>query len=199
MAKKGIVIWLTGLSGAGKTTIAKELSIELIKSGYQVEVLDGDEVRETLSHGLGFTKVDRDTNIRRIGFVARLLARNGVAVITATISPFRASREAVRQAVASDGAHFIEVFIRCPINILTERDGKGLYRKAMTGEIKNFTGISDPYEEPVKPEIVVDSSTQTIDESVENILFHLYELGIFSTNEVISKLEFQPSGAAGEP
>src|SRR6266542_3485611 len=139
---KGCVVWLTGLSGAGKSTIAQRLRGELAMRGQPVEVLDGDEVRTQLSRGLGFSKADRDTNIRRIGYVARLLARNGVTVIAAAISPYRQVR--------------VEVCVRCPLEELARRDVKGLYRKAMAGEIENFTGVSDPYEEPYDPEVVVD-------------------------------------------
>ncbi len=168
--EKGIVIWFTGLSGAGKTTLARALSKRLAEDGFPVEILDGDEVRENLSRGLGFSKADRDTNIRRIGFVARLLARNGVIVLAAAISPYRQPRDDVRRDLTADGVRFVEIFIHCPIGVLIERDVKGLYKKALAGEVKNFTGISDPYEEPLKPEIIIDSSTESIDESVERIL-----------------------------
>jgi adenylyl-sulfate kinase len=173
--KSGVVVWLTGLSGAGKTTLARALGLELTGAGLKVEILDGDEVRENLSRGLGFSKEDRDTNIRRIGFVARLLARNGVIVLASAISPYRQSRDDVRAGVESDGVRFIEVFMRCPLQVLIERDVKGLYKKALAGEIKNFTGVSDPYEEPVDPETTVDSSIEAIDKSVERILSLIYE------------------------
>jgi adenylylsulfate kinase len=175
MSEKGQVIWLTGLSGAGKTTLTSALSERLATTGLRVETLDGDEVRENLSRGLGFSKEDRDTNIRRIGFVARLLARNGVTVLTAAISPYRESRDEVRHLVEGDGARFVEVFVRCPLDVLIERDVKGLYKKAIAGEIKNFTGISDPYEEPVSPDIVVDSSIESAEQSTARILAHLLE------------------------
>ncbi len=178
MSKKGLVIWLTGLSGAGKTTIAEALSKGFLNRGLRVEILDGDEVRENLSRGLGFSKEDRDTNVLRIGFVARLLARNGVIVLASAISPYRQSRDDVRRMVESDGASFAEIFVRCPIDVLVERDVKGLYRRALAGEVKNFTGISDPYEEPLAPDCVVDSSAETVDESVANLFSHLEQTGL---------------------
>jgi adenylyl-sulfate kinase len=179
---KGIVIWLTGLSGAGKTTLASALKSELIAAGHQIETLDGDEVRENLSRGLGFSKEDRDTNVRRIGFVARLLARNGVIVLASAISPYRQSRDDVRQSVENDGAGFVEVFVRAPLAVLVERDVKGLYKKALAGEIKNFTGISDPYEDPLAPDVAVDSSVETIEESAARVLDHLLETGGLAGN-----------------
>ncbi|HKA17459.1 MAG TPA: adenylyl-sulfate kinase [Blastocatellia bacterium] len=166
----GLVVWFTGLSGAGKTTLARSLSGELKAAGRRVETLDGDEVRENLSYGLGFSREDRETNVRRIGFVARLLARNRVVVLGAAISPYRQSRDDVRRAIESDGIRFLEVFVRCPLGTLIERDVKGLYAKALAGEVKHFTGISDPYEEPLSPDIVVDSSLETVAESSTRIL-----------------------------
>src|SRR5690242_17123543 len=159
---KGTVIWLTGLSGAGKTTLAVALKDELTAAGHRVETLDGDEVRENLSKGLGFSKEDRDTNIRRIGYVARLLARNGVVAITAAISPYASVRDEVR---ALHDGNFIEVYVACPIDTLAKRDVKGLYAKALRGEIKNFTGVSDPYEPPSAPEITAHTDRETVDES----------------------------------
>src|SRR5262249_8792759 len=149
------VVWLTGLSGAGKTTLAGALKKEIEAAGRRVETLDGDEVRENLSRGLGFSKEDRDTNVKRIGFVARLLARHGVIVLASAISPYRQSRDDVRESIEAGGFGFVEVFVRAPLSVLVERDVKGLYKKALAGEIKNFTGVSDPYEDPLSPEVVV--------------------------------------------
>ena len=173
---KGFVVWLTGLSGAGKSTIAGRLVEELTTLGKHVEVLDGDEVRTNLSKGLGFSKEDRDTNIRRIGFVAGLVARSGGVAITAAISPYREVRDEVRASTSN----FVEIFVRCTLDELVRRDVKGLYKKALAGEIPHFTGVSDPYEEPLEPEIVVDSAEQTVDESVDTILEGLERLGYLS-------------------
>jgi adenylylsulfate kinase len=170
MNQKGFTIWFTGLSGAGKTTLAAALAEELNKRGLKVEILDGDEVRTNLSKGLGFSKDDRDTNIRRIGYVCRLLSRNGTGVIAAAISPYREVRNEVRRLIEADGVVFIEVFARCPIQVLSERDVKGLYKKALAGEIKDFTGVSDPYEEPHFAEVVVETDRETIEASMKKIL-----------------------------
>jgi adenylylsulfate kinase len=166
MNEQGVTVWLTGLSGAGKSTIADALTRELLHRGRRVEVLDGDVVRENLSKGLGFSKEDRDTNVRRIGFVADLLTRNGVTVIVAAISPYREVRDEVREMIG----RFIEVHVHCTLPELVRRDVKGLYRRALAGEVKNFTGVSDPYEEPLAPEVVVDSSRETVDESLARVL-----------------------------
>jgi adenylyl-sulfate kinase len=162
----GLTIWFTGLSGAGKSTLANALEAELRQRGRRVEVLDGDVVRENLSKGLGFSKEDRDINIRRIGFVAHLLTRNGVTVLVSAISPYREVRDEVRAMIG----RFIEVHVDCDMDELVRRDVKGLYKKALAGEIANFTGVSDPYEEPLDPEVIVDSSVETVDESVGRVL-----------------------------
>jgi adenylyl-sulfate kinase len=167
---KGFTIWFTGLSGAGKTTLAEALAEELRVRGLNVEIMDGDQVRTNLSKGLGFSKEDRDTNIRRIGYVCRLLSRNGTAVIAAAISPYRAVRNEVRSAIEADGVSFIEVFARCPISVLAERDIKGLYKKALAGELKEFTGISDPYEDPESAEVVVETDRESIEAGLNRIV-----------------------------
>src|SRR6266852_6873974 len=171
--RQGFTLWFTGLSGAGKTTLAGLLEREMRARGMAVEVLDGDEIRTNLSKGLGFSKEDRDTNIRRIGYVCRLLSRNGVAAISAAISPYREVRDEVRRLIEADGAAFIEVFVKCPIAVLAERDVKGLYKKALAGELKGFTGVSDPYEEPLAPDVVIESNRESVEFSVTKILCEL--------------------------
>jgi adenylyl-sulfate kinase len=167
MSQKGFTLWFTGLSGAGKSTLATYLAPVLQQRGKKVEILDGDEVRENLSKGLGFSKEDRDTNIQRIGYVANLLARNGCVAITAAISPYAAVRDEVRRR---SQAAFVEVFVEAPLEVVEERDTKGLYKKARAGIIKNFTGISDPYEAPAKAEVVVHTGNETIEQSAKKIL-----------------------------
>jgi adenylyl-sulfate kinase len=174
---RGFVLWFTGLSGAGKSTLADALKARL-KDSRRVEVLDGDEVRTNLSKGLGFSKEDRDINIRRIGFVARLLARNGVVAIGAAISPYADVRNELRTLAAKDGVDFIEVHAHATIDALAARDVKGLYRKALAGELANFTGVSDPYEPPSNPEVVVRSDQESIDESLSRILGLLATRGL---------------------
>ncbi len=169
----GVTIWFTGLSGAGKSTLSAALALELRRRGRRVEVLDGDVVRTNLSKGLGFSREDRDTNIRRIAFVCHLLSRNGVVAISAAISPYVATRQEARALIGD----FVEVYVRCPIPELVRRDVKGLYAKALRGEIAHFTGISDPYEEPEHPDVVVDSSSETVQESLERIVCHLEAAG----------------------
>ena len=170
---KGFIVWFTGLSGAGKSTIATALQAELTRRGRHSELLDGDEVRTHLSKGLGFSKEDRDTNIRRIGYVARLIARSGGVAITAAISPYREVRDELRGQTPG----FVEVFVRAPLDTLVERDTKGLYRKAIAGEIANFTGVSDPYEEPLRPEVTCDTSVESVEQSVTKVLDKLERLG----------------------
>jgi len=193
---RGFVLWLTGLSGAGKTTLAGRLAPELRARGLRVEVLDGDEVRTNLSKGLGFSKEDRDTNIRRIGYVARLLARNGVAALTAAISPYAEVREEVRRAVEADGAEFVEVYVECPLDVLAERDVKGLYKKALAGEIKGFTGVSDPYEEPRAPEVTVRTHEEAVGTSAGRIVEELERRGLLRARFDAGELVLQ-GGADG--
>jgi adenylylsulfate kinase len=169
---KGFTLWFTGLSGAGKTTISKLIETELHSRRNRLEILDGDVVRENLSKGLGFSKEDRDTNIRRIAFVADLLSRNGVPVITAAISPYREIRDEARELM---GDRFIEVFVKASVEECIERDPKGLYKKALAGEIKEFTGVSDPYEEPLNPEIVLETENESPEESAEKLIALLEE------------------------
>src|SRR3954447_12652434 len=164
---KGFTLWFTGLSGAGKTTISHLVETELRDRGSRVEVLDGDIVRENLSKGLGFSKEDRDTNIRRISFVADLLSRNGVPVITAAISPYRELRDEARELM---GDRFIEVYVKASVEVCAERDPKGLYEKAFAGEIKEFTGVSDPYEEPLNAELTLDTESDSADDDAAKII-----------------------------
>ena len=177
---RGFIVWFTGLSGSGKTTLARSLINELKACDVKVELLDGDEVRTNLSQGLGFSKADRDTNIRRIGYVSRLLSRNGVGVITAAISPYREIRDEVRHLITRDGGEFIEVYVQCPIDVLIERDVKGLYKRALAGEIKEFTGVSDPYEEPLNPEVTVKTDCESIEESASKIIAALERRGLLA-------------------
>jgi adenylyl-sulfate kinase len=174
MANKGFTLWFTGLSGAGKTTLAKRVQKILVTRGMNVELLDGDVIRTNLSKGLGFSKEDRDTNIRRIGFVASLLARNNTVCMAAAISPYKAVRDEVRAL----HSNFVEVFCTCSLNALAERDVKGLYKKAMAGEIKGFTGVDDPYEAPEHAEITVDSEHESIEESTDKIVRYLELKGL---------------------
>ena len=171
----GFCLWFTGLSGSGKSTITTHLVKELRKRGSKLEVLDGDVVRENLSKGLGFSKEDRDTNIRRIAFVANLLSRNDVPVITAAISPYRDIRDEARSMM---GERFVEAYVKASVETCEERDVKGLYAKARSGEIKEFTGVSDPYEPPENPELVIETEQQSAEESARQILSYLEDRGL---------------------
>jgi len=173
--QKGVTIWLTGLSGSGKSTIAVELEHALIENSHQAYILDGDNIRHGLNKNLGFSPEDRTENIRRIGEVAKLFTDAGIITITAFISPYREDRDAVRRLL-SDG-EFIEVYVECPLDVCEERDTKGLYKKARAGEVKDFTGISAPYEEPLNPELTIDSSKLTVEESTRAVLNYLEEKG----------------------
>jgi adenylyl-sulfate kinase len=187
--QQGFTVWFTGMSGAGKTTLARRLVDELKDRGIRrIELLDGDVIRTNLSRGLGFSKADRDINIRRIGWVCQVLTRNDVVAVASAISPYRAVREEVRGQVRD----FVEVYVKCPIDVLVDRDVKGLYAKALAGEIENFTGISDPYEAPTDPEIIVETDRESIDESVARIL------GALETRGYISPAAAQEA-AAEEP
>jgi adenylylsulfate kinase len=172
MEHKGFTLWFTGLSGSGKTTLARGVESILRERGMKVEVLDGDIIRQNLSKGLGFSKEGRDTNIKRIGFVCKLLTRNGVVAIGSAISPYREVRDFVRQDIGD----FVLVYVKCPLEVLIQRDVKGLYQKALSGEIPNFTGISDPYEEPLDPEIIIDTAVESSQESIGKIIAKLEEL-----------------------
>lgn len=173
----GVILWFTGLPSAGKSTLAHAVGA-IVRDVRPVEILDGDEVRAHLSTGLGFSRADRDTNVRRIGFVARLLARHGVFVITAAISPYAAARAEVRREAAAHGLTFLEVFVDAGLETVVARDVKGLYRRALAGEIPRFTGVSDPYEAPVSPDIVVHTDRETVHESVATILRALAARGL---------------------
>ena len=183
--QKGFTLWFTGLSGSGKTVLAKAVEAELRGRGLKVERLDGDTVRKSLTKDLGFTKEDRDTNIERVTFVAKLLTRNGVAVLCSFISPYRDRRAKSRAEIGN----FVECYVECPLEVCMERDVKGLYRRAMAGEIENFTGISDPYEPPEAPEIVINTAQQTLEESVGVILRRLEELGYLEPEEEVYSAE----------
>jgi adenylyl-sulfate kinase len=179
---QGFVLWFTGLSGSGKTTLAKLIEKDLVARGIRVERLDGDVVRQSLTADLGFSKEDRDKNIQRVTFVAKLLSRNGVGVLASFISPYRATRDWVRSEVTN----FIEVFVDCSLEECIRRDAKGLYAKALAGEIPEFTGVSDPYEPPSDPEITVNTAEESIEESFSKILAYLEELGYIPLPEVVS-------------
>ncbi|MEM4400224.1 MAG: adenylyl-sulfate kinase [Candidatus Nitrosocaldus sp.] len=174
---KGFTIWLTGLSGSGKTTIARELQKRLLTMNYKAELLDGDEVRRNLSPDLGFSKQDREMHAKRVVYISKLLTRNGIISIVSLISPYRAFRAYAREELKD----FVEVYVKCSIDTCIKRDPKGLYRKALNGEIQDMTGIQDPYEEPLNPEVAVDTDRQSIDECVDTILARLHQLGYINT------------------
>ncbi len=169
---KGAVLWLTGLPCSGKTTIGEPLVRELRSCGFKVENLDNDEVRKILCPDLGFSKKDRGTNIKRMVFLANLLARNGVVVVASFVSPYRKMREEARREIGED--RFVEIFVKCPVEVCAKRDVKGMYKKAIAGEIKNFTGVSDPYEEPEDPDIEVDTSLLPLEKCVDIILAEIF-------------------------
>jgi len=173
MEHRGVTIWFTGLSGSGKSTITHALAQQLRERNCKLEVLDGDIVRTNLTKGLGFSKEDRDTNIRRIGFVSNLLTRNGVIVLVSAISPYRAVREEVREKIGD----FVEVYVSAPLEVCESRDVKGLYKRARAGEIKQFTGIDDPYEPPANPEVNCETHQETLEESVDKVISKLEEMG----------------------
>jgi adenylyl-sulfate kinase len=189
--EKGFTVWFTGLSGAGKSTIAEMLYHELRKRNLKTEILDGDLVRQNLSKGLGFSKEDRDTNIRRIGFVAELLTRNGVATICCPISPYKETRDEIRAMIGD----FVEVYVHATVDEIAEhRDPKGLYKKALAGEITNFTGVDDPYEVPENPELVLDTMVEEPIESLQQVLTKLQELGYIEDSTVMIGGERRHSG-----
>ena len=173
MANVGFTIWFTGLSGSGKSTLSTILQRRLGERGRNVEILDGDVVRTHLSKGLGFSREDRDTNIKRIAFVCSLLTRNGVVAISAAIAPYREARRWARKEIGN----FVEVYVKCPLDVCRRRDVKGLYKLADEGKLKGFTGVDDPYEEPENPELVVETDKETPEQSVQRILVKLEELG----------------------
>ena len=189
--QQGFTVWFTGLSGSGKSTIAEMLYHEFQARGMKTEILDGDVVRQNLSKGLGFSKEDRDLNIMRIGFVANLLTRNGVATICCPISPYKETRDANRELIGN----FVEVYVHATVEELAEnRDPKGLYKKALAGEITGFTGVDDPYEVPENPELVVDTMTETPEGSLQNVLTALVKLGYLDSDEVMVEGDRMHSG-----
>ena len=179
MMNTGFTIWFTGLSGSGKSTLSEVIEQRMKTLGRNVEVLDGDIVRTHLSKGLGFSREDRDTNIKRIGFVCNLLTRNGVICISAAIAPYRDARDWARKEIGN----FVEVYVRCPLDVCRQRDVKGLYKLVDEGKIKNFTGVDDPYEEPLHPELIVETDKETVEESVARIFAKLTQLGYLEAED----------------
>ena len=172
----GFTAWFTGLPCSGKTTVADAVADVLRERGYRVERLDGDKVRKDLTSDLGFSKEDRDENIKRVTFVSKLLSRNGVAVLATFVSPYRERRRKTREEIGN----FVEVFVRCPVDVCIERDVKGMYKKALAGEITGFTGVDDPYEEPENPEVILHTDRETLEESVQKVLSRLQKIGYIS-------------------
>jgi len=185
MSQQGFTIWFTGLSGAGKSTLSEAIEERLKARGRRVEILDGDIVRTHLSKGLGFSREDRDTNIKRIAFVCGLLTRNGVICISAAIAPYREARQWARQEIGT----FVEVYVNCPIEVCRQRDVKGLYKLVDEGKITGFTGVDDPYEEPEHPELIVETSTESIQESVGRIFARLEELGYLEPEDLLEEAD----------
>jgi len=185
MSQQGFTIWFTGLSGAGKSTLSEAIEERLKARGRRVEILDGDIVRTHLSKGLGFSREDRDTNIKRIAFVCGLLTRNGVICISAAIAPYREARQWARQEIGT----FVEVYVNCPIEVCRQRDVKGLYKLVDEGKITGFTGVDDPYEEPEHPELIVETSKESIQESVERIFARLEELGYLEPEDLLEEAD----------
>lgn len=185
MERKGFTLWFTGLSGAGKSTLANIVNRTLGERGLLTEVLDGDVIRTNLSKGLGFSKEDRDTNIRRIGWVCEVLTRNQVVAMAAAISPYREIRDELREKIGT----FVEVYCKCSLDELERRDVKGLYAKARAGEIKNFTGVDDPYEAPENPEVMIDSEDEDVEESAAKIIRYLEQNGLIPVPENAGKAD----------
>ncbi|MCD6470110.1 adenylyl-sulfate kinase [Candidatus Bathyarchaeota archaeon] len=178
MTEKGFVVWLTGLPASGKTTVARKLKEYLQSRGLRVELLDGDEVRRWLSPEAGFSREDRERHLRRVAYVSKLLARNGVAVLASFVSPYRSVRRQARKLIEDEGLKFIEVYVKCSLEECIRRDPKGLYRRALNGEIRDMTGIQDPYEEPLNPEVIIDTENEKADECAKKVIEKLENLGL---------------------
>jgi len=178
LSRRGATLWFTGLPSAGKSTVARAVADRLRADGHAVELLDGDAVRPHLSQGLGYTKADRDINVTRIGYVARLLARNGVLALVPVVAPYREAREAVREAHAKDGASYLEIFVSTPLDVCAQRDVKGLYAKAAAGQMTGMTGVDDPYEEPLTPDVVLPTQELPLEKSVDLLYDALRERGL---------------------
>jgi len=178
MTEKGFVVWLTGLPASGKTTVARKLKEYLQSRGLRVELLDGDEVRRWLSPEAGFSREDRERHLRRVAYVSKLLARNGVAVLASFVSPYRSVRRQARKLIEDEGLKFIEVYVKCSLEECIRRDPKGLYRRALNGEIKDMTGIQDPYEEPLNPEVIIDTENEKPNECTKKVIEKLENLGL---------------------